>query len=150
MASIYNFPSMPRPQEIWGYQQGNQLIVEQLAYNRQEQQDYVDRGLPTLNSEQRRLYDVVMDNAPNSHGSAFFLYSGRGCGKTYLTKLIAAGVHVTDRIVLCVASTGLVSLLPPGGHIAHSHFKIPISCHEQSTCNIKKDNPIYHLFDHLG
>ena len=63
--------------------------------------------------------------------------------KTYLAKLIAAGVHTTDRIVLCVASTGLASLLLSGGHTAHSCFKIPIPHHKQSTCNIKKDDPIY-------
>ena len=81
-----------------------------------------------------------MDSVLNSHGSAFFLHSGGGCGKTYLAKLIAPGVRTTGRIVLCVASTGLASLLLPGGRTAHSRFKIPIPCHEQSTCNIKKDD----------
>ena len=64
---------------------------------------------------------------------------------TYLTNLIAASVHAGGEIVLCVASTGLVSLLLPGGHMAHFHFKIPISINEQSTCNIKKDDPIHQL-----
>ena len=70
----------------------------------------------------------------------FFLHSGGGCGKTYLAKLIAAAVHARGEIALCVASTGLASLLLSGGRTAHSRFKISIPCHEQSTCNIKKDD----------
>jgi hypothetical protein len=124
----------------WEYQEGNQLINEQRAHNRQEQQAFVDRGLPTLNPQQRALYHAVMDSVIHSNGSMFFLHSGGGCGKTDLAKLIAAAVRARGEIALCVASTGLASLLLPGCHTAHSRFKIPISCHEQSTCNIKKDD----------
>ena len=86
-----------------------------------------------------------MDSVLNSHGSSFFLHSGGGCGKTYLVKLIAAGICARNKIMLCTASTGLAALLLPGGHTAHSQFKIPIPCHEQSTCNIKKDDAIHEL-----
>ena len=81
-----------------------------------------------------------MNSVLISYGFTFFLYSGGGCGKTYLTKLLVAGVRARRKFVLCVASTGLASLLLSGGCVAHSHFKIPIPCHEQSTCNIKKDD----------
>ena len=86
-----------------------------------------------------------MDSVLNSHGSCFFLHSVGGCGKTYLAKLIAAGIHARDKIVLCTASTGLPALLLPGGRTAHSWFKIPIPCYKQSTCNIKKDDAIHEL-----
>jgi len=86
-----------------------------------------------------------MNSVINSLGSPFFLHSDGGYGKTYLANLIAVSVHTRGEIVLCVASTGLASLLLPGGHIAHSHFKIPIPINEQSTCNIKKDDPIHQL-----
>ena len=69
---------MPRPQRNWGHQEENRLINEQLAYDRQEQQVYVDRKLPTLNADQNTLYHAVMDSVLNSHGSAFFLHSGGG------------------------------------------------------------------------
>jgi hypothetical protein len=74
-----------------------------------------------------------------------FLHSGGGCRKTYLAKLITAGVCARDKIILCVASTGLAALLFPGGRTAHLHFKIPIPCHEQSICSIKKDDAIHQL-----
>ena len=138
--NLQDYSSMPRPQGNWGHQEGNQLINEQRAYDRQEQQAFVDRGLPTLNPEQRALYHAVMDSVIHSNGSMFFLHSGGGYGKTYLAKLIAAAVPARGEIALCVASTGLASLLLSGGRTAHSRFKISIPCHEQSTCNIKKDD----------
>jgi len=136
---------MPLPQGNWGLQEGNQLINEQLQYNVQELQQSVQRGLPTLNPQHTTLYNAVMNSVINSFGFPFFLHSGGGCGKTYLANLIATSVHARGEIVLCVASTGLASLLLPGGCTAHSHFKIPISINEQSTCNIKKDDPIHQL-----
>ena len=111
---------MPRSQHNWGDYRENQLIFEQRHYNREEQQEQVDRGLPTLNPQQIALYDAVMDSVLNSHGSSLFLHNGGGCGKTYLAKLIAAGICARDKIVLCTASTGLAALLLPGGCTAHS------------------------------
>ena len=43
------------------------------------------------------------------------------------------------KIVLCVTSSGITSLLLSGGQTAHSWFKIPIPINEASICNIKKD-----------
>ena len=57
---------------------------------------------------------------------------------TYVFNLIAAAVRATGKIVLSVTSSGIASLLLTGGRTAHSRFKIPIPCHEDSTCNIKK------------
>ena len=141
---------MPLPEGNWGNQEGNQLINDQHQYNIQELQQFVQRGLPTLNSQQIALYDAVMNSVVNNLGTPFFLHSGGGCGKTYLANLIAASVCARGEIVLCVASTGLVSLLLPGGCTAHSCFKIPIPIHEQSTCNIKKDDLTHQLLQHTS
>ena len=54
--SLQDYPSMPRPHGNWVHQEGNQLINEQRAYDRQEQQAFVDRGLPTFNPQQSALY----------------------------------------------------------------------------------------------
>ncbi|KIK20247.1 hypothetical protein PISMIDRAFT_74250, partial [Pisolithus microcarpus 441] len=116
------------------------LIAERRAYDQEELHCFVQASLPTLNQEWRALYDAVMASVQQPVGSSFFVHSGGGCGKTYLAKLIAASVHASNKIVLCVASTGLASLLLPGGWTAHSHFKIPIPCHEGNSCNIKKDD----------
>jgi hypothetical protein len=39
-----------------------------------------------------------------------------------------------------VASSGIASLLLPGGRTAHSKFKIPVPTFENSTCNIEGDS----------
>ncbi|KAG6329106.1 hypothetical protein ID866_9982 [Astraeus odoratus] len=100
-------------------------------------------GKLTLNIQQRALYQAVLDSVEHGQGGLFFIHSREGWGKTYLSKLIVAAVHTRNKVVLCVASTGLASLLLPGGHTAHSRFKIPIPTNEQSTCNLKK-NDIHH------
>lgn len=45
-------------------------------------------------------------------------------------------------IVLCVASSGIASLLLPGGRTAHSCLKIPIDIDEHSTCSIGKSTQL--------
>ena len=131
---LQDFPHMPLPEGNWSNQEENQLINDQCQYNIQELQQFVQRGLPTLNPQQ----------------IPFFLHSGGGCGKTYLANLITASVCARGEIVLCVVLTGLASLLLPGGSTAHSHFKIPIPIHKQSTCNVKKDDLTYQLLQHTS
>ncbi|KIJ05447.1 hypothetical protein PAXINDRAFT_93469, partial [Paxillus involutus ATCC 200175] len=138
---------MPRPQGDWNVRVGNQLIAEQRDYDLNALQQIVDRGENTLNAEQRQLYDAILEcvDFGQGHGEAFFVHSAGGCGKTYVCNLIAAAVRAKGKIVLCVASSGIASLLLSGGRTAHSRFKIPIPIHEGSTCNIKKSDPWHEL-----
>ncbi|XP_019167829.1 PREDICTED: uncharacterized protein LOC109163535 [Ipomoea nil] len=48
-------------------------------------------------------------------------------------------------IVLNVASSGIASLLLPGGRTAHSRFAIPIAITKDSTCNIKPISELVEL-----
>jgi hypothetical protein len=48
-------------------------------------------------------------------------------------------------IVLCVASSGIASLLLPGGRTVHLHCKVPIPIHESSFCNIPKTSQLADL-----
>ncbi|GJY00786.1 ATP-dependent DNA helicase PIF1-like protein [Tanacetum coccineum] len=50
------------------------------------------------------------------------------------------------KIVLAVASSGIASLLLPGGRTAHSRFVIPLELVENSTCGIKQNT---HLVEFL-
>ena len=145
--SLRDFPEMPLPQENWAAVEGNRLVAEQLAYDPQTLQGIVVHGITTLNHEQRIVYDEVLNavQQPVGHGECFFVHSAGGCGKTYLFNLIAAAVRAQGKIVLCVASSGIASLLLSGGRTAHSRFKIPIPVHEASTCNIKKNDQLHEL-----
>src|SRR6266436_4400682 len=54
--------------------------------------------------------------------------------------------RLAGHIVLCVAGSGIASQLLLNGSTAHSMFKIPIPCHEDSTCGVRKQSPLAALF----
>ncbi|XP_047267573.1 ATP-dependent DNA helicase PIF1-like [Capsicum annuum] len=56
-----------------------------------------------------------------------------------------ATLVVGGDIVLNVESSGIESLLLPGGRIAHSRFAIPLNITKDSTCNIKQGSPLAKL-----
>jgi hypothetical protein len=51
-------------------------------------------------------------------------------------KTLSTALRSKCQIVLTVASSGIASLLLPGGRTAHSKFKIPVPCEANSTCKI--------------
>ena len=68
-----------------------------------------------------------------------------GTGKTYLWNAIVAFVRAQKKIVLTVASSGVASLLLPGGRTAHSRFKIPCDAEEDTVCDIKRGSMLAEL-----
>ncbi|KAF7844041.1 ATP-dependent DNA helicase pif1 [Senna tora] len=66
----------------------------------------------------------------------------KGTGKTYIWRALTATLRATNHIVLTVESSGIASILLPGGRTAHSHFAILLLINEDSTCNIKQGSPI--------
>ncbi|XP_057432730.1 uncharacterized protein LOC130725528 [Lotus japonicus] len=67
-----------------------------------------------------------------------YLYGFDGSGKTFAWNTLSAALRPEGKIVLNVASSGIASLLLPGGRTAHSRFFIPIIIHESSTCNVRQ------------
>ncbi|XP_020972552.1 uncharacterized protein LOC110269208 [Arachis ipaensis] len=55
------------------------------------------------------------------------------------------GIRSKGQIMLTVASSGIASLLLPGGRTTHSRFAIPLNLDEFSTCNIKQNTPLAEL-----
>ncbi|XP_019175634.1 PREDICTED: uncharacterized protein LOC109170955 [Ipomoea nil] len=98
-----------------------------------------------LTEEQGLIYDTVIKDIENKKGGLFFVYGYGGTGKTFLWRALSAAVRCKGRIVLNVASSGIASLLLPGGRTAHSRFAIPIAINEDSTCNIKQGSDLAEL-----
>ena len=71
-------------------------------------------------------------------GEIFFVNGSGGTGNTYLWKTIITKLRSDGKIVLAIASSGIQSLLLPGGRNSHSRFKIPLQPHETSCCYITK------------
>ena len=129
---------MPMPQENWDQQLGNHLILEQKDYDAAEQHMLAEDRIPNLNADQLNAYEKVLSAVENNSGQCFFLSGPGGTGKTYLYNTLCYKLRSQQKIVLCVASSGIAALLLIGGRTAHSRFKIPINLQENSTCSISK------------
>src|SRR5882724_5204436 len=140
---LQDFPPIPLPQHHWQIL-GNFLLQDELDYDIYDLTLDVEECYTSFNVEQRLAFDAVMASVEGNQGRTFFLQSAGGGGKTYLCNTIAAAVHSKTKVALCVASSGIAALLLDGGCTAHSCFKIPISLHVTSSCNLKKTS------DHEG
>lgn len=86
-----------------------------------------------------------MMSVANQKGGVFFLHGYGGTGKTFMWRTLASALRSKHDIVLTVATSGIASLLLPGGRTAHSKFKIPVPTFENSTCKIDHDSDMADL-----
>ncbi|CAN7060514.1 unnamed protein product, partial [Brassica rapa subsp. trilocularis] len=105
----------------------NLLIQEELNYPKAELRSQHDEWIVKLTDEQRSIYDQIIGAVLNRQGGVFFVYGFGGTGKTFLWNILSAAIRSRGEIVLNVASSGIASLLLPGGRTAHSRFGIPIN-----------------------
>ena len=138
---ITDFPSMPSFTQNWNLETTNQLIVEQLNWNREEEEISTRNNIGMLNVEQCTAFDTIWNSIEQDKGQLFFINRPGGTGKTFLERTICHAVRAQGWIIICIASTGLAALLLPGGRTAHSMFKIPIeNLEEFSVCHIPKES----------
>ena len=143
--SLRDWPTMPLPQMDWAAAVGNRLIAEQRSYDIDEQAQLAIQHIPTLNPAQRSSFDAIVNAVETQSGQTFFLHGPGGTGKTYVYNTLCYFLRGQGRIVLCVASSGIASLLLIGGRTSHSTFKIPIEIHESSTCAIPRNSNLAEL-----
>jgi ATP-dependent DNA helicase PIF1 len=83
-----------------------------------------------------------MESVNNQQGGVFFLSGYGGTGKTFMWNTLSAALRPKRKIVLTAASSGIASLLLPGGRTAHSKFKIPIPILQSSICTIEQGSDL--------
>ncbi|RYR39168.1 hypothetical protein Ahy_A09g044633 [Arachis hypogaea] len=86
---------------------------------------------------QRSIFDEILNIVITDSGNFYFVYGHGRCGKSFIWNGLSSTIRSRRKIVLNVASSGIASLLLPGGKTAHSRFSIPITITDKSTCNIK-------------
>jgi hypothetical protein len=139
-SSLSMFPPMPLWERNWASYQGNQMIAEQLAYDCEELKAMVDVRVPQLNDAQAKAYNDILDSVHNKSGKLFFLNGAAGTGKTFVYNTLAMKIRSEEKIVICVASSGIAAQLLVGGRTAHSTFKIPLDINDTSLCSITKNS----------
>ncbi|EOA28768.1 hypothetical protein CARUB_v10025000mg [Capsella rubella] len=126
---------MPQPTRE-SIDNSNRLIVEEMRYDRDEHKAKHDVWIQMLTVEQRMVFDEIMEAVLNDKGGVFFVYGFGGTGKTFIWKTLSAAIRYRGMIVLNTASSGIASLLLPGGRTAHSRFAIPIVPDDSTSCTI--------------
>ncbi|RZC16676.1 hypothetical protein D0Y65_009822, partial [Glycine soja] len=89
----------------------------------------------------KELCLIEIEKLPNSNGRSLKDYTSLPCPDS--SNLIS----ITKKIVLNIASSGIASLLLPGGRTTHSTFSIPLLMTEESTRNIAQVNEIKNFVD---
>ena len=98
-----------------------------------------------LNNEQLEAFYSITETVLNNKPGFFFVSGYGGTGKTYLWNAVISYIRAHQHIVLTIASSGVASLLLPGGRTAHSRFKIPCNLEEGAVCDIKRGSMLAEL-----
>jgi len=112
-------------------------------YNVDEMATLVDKQRAIFNPDQATAFDAILESITNNQGHLFFIHVASGCGKTFLYNTIAAEVRRRGQVALYVASSGIAALLLDRGRTSHSHFKIPLSIHEDSMAGLKRNSYMF-------
>ena len=150
--TLTDFPHMPLPQgpvdgQTWEDIHDNFMLAQQFDYNPVQQAEIMTQNVGMFNEEQRNVFNAVMESVNNNEGRILFVHSAGGCGKTFVCNTIAAAVRSQQQVALCVASSGIASLLLEGGRTAHSTFKIPIPVTETSIAGIKRNSQMHQVLE---
>ncbi|KAH1257644.1 ATP-dependent DNA helicase PIF4 [Glycine max] len=146
--SLRDYPSMPYPEDVnCPAYLDNSLILAELNYNNEELRSEFEHLFSHMTDEQASIYNQIVEAVNKDEGGMFFLYGYGGTGKTYIWKTLASSLRADNKIVIMMASSGIASLLLPGGRTAHSKFKIPVLVFEDSTCNIHQGTQLAELLN---
>lgn len=132
---LARFTSMPKVPET-SRRDSNVLILDERNYDQQDLLATLQRDIPKMTGEQKKIFDEILAVVNEEKGGMFFVYGFGGTGKTFLWKLLSAAIRCRGDIVLNVASSGIASLLLQGGRTAHSRFGIPLNPDEFSSCTM--------------
>jgi len=116
------------------------FIADQLCYDKDEMEIIHFQLSNMFSDEQRVIYNQIVDSVESGAGGFFFLYGSGGTGKTFIWKTLSAGLRAKGYIVINAASSGIASLLLPGGRTTHSSLNIPFLINEASSCIFNKES----------
>jgi hypothetical protein len=81
----------------------------------------------------------------NRKGRVLFVDDPGGTSKTFLYRCLIATIRLEGLIEVATATSGIASLIMPGGRTAPSVFKIPIKISDGSICKFSKQSDMVNL-----
>ncbi|XP_057422827.1 uncharacterized protein LOC130716812 [Lotus japonicus] len=139
--SLKDYSNMPQVDPNILNQYGNVLLFNELNFDIIEMKKLHLDFFNKMNSGQAKVYDEIISTVNKDNGGFFFVNGHGGTGKTFLWKTLTYRLRSEKKIILNVASSGIASLLLPGGRTAHSLFCIPLNVNEDSCCGIVQGSP---------
>ncbi|GJR23565.1 ATP-dependent DNA helicase PIF1-like protein [Tanacetum coccineum] len=143
--SLADFKDLPQLDSSLLTNMDNRLMREALDFDIKKSKAEHEQLHSLLNPEQRVIYEDVVQSVHNKKGNFYFVYRPGGTGKTFLYKTIISRLRSERKIVLAIASSGIVSLLLSAGRTAHSRFVIPLELMENNMCGIKQNTQLAEL-----
>ncbi|XP_058726317.1 uncharacterized protein LOC131597650 [Vicia villosa] len=140
--TLKDFSPIPYPNAYVLKQLGNRLIYDERNYDTASMNSEFENLFGALIDEQRGIYEKIMHAVESQNPAIFFLHGYGGTGKTYIWRTLAEALRSKHDICLTVATSGIASLLLPGGRIAHSKFRIPVPTMDNSTCKVEFNDDV--------
>ncbi|CAH9103559.1 unnamed protein product, partial [Cuscuta europaea] len=116
--SLDEYNTMSVPDNRFLSNNGNRWMYNELRYDRKKLVEEHANLLGNLTNEQRVVYDTIIKAIDADSGGIFFVYGYGGTEKTFVWNTLSAAIRSKGEIVLNVASSGIASLLLPGGRTA--------------------------------
>jgi ATP-dependent DNA helicase PIF1 len=138
--SLEDYECMPQLKDPKPGMFNNILLENEFQYDYAEMKALHEEHVNNLNPDQILAYRSIYDAIDNGVGTMFFVDGYGGTGKTFLWKTLTYRLRSEGKIVVNVASSGIASILLPGGRTAHSQFGIPLVLTKESCCKIEKNS----------
>ncbi|KAK1618128.1 hypothetical protein QYE76_023645 [Lolium multiflorum] len=125
----------------------NNMVSDELSQDCETLINTAETMQQQLNEDQKVAFQTIVGKVRDGKPGFFFVSGQGGTGKTFLWNAMVAYLRGYKRIVLTVASSGVASLLLPGGRTAHSRFKIPIDLENDGVCDIRRGTMLCSLIE---
>ncbi|KAI9085518.1 hypothetical protein K1719_032361 [Acacia pycnantha] len=110
-----DYPSLPVTTTQASLDVTNNLILQEMSYDKVALHQQAISLTSSLNPERRTTFDKVMSSLNKTATSFFFVQGYGGTRKTFLWNALTSTLHARGDIVLTVASSGIVATLLPSG-----------------------------------
>ena len=129
---------LPEPDPLHVRSQIPRIIQHETEHNIEELQTIITDTENSLNDEQQKVVETVMESVEQGLGKMISLDASGGTGKTFILCHILNKVRAQGKVALATAASGIVATLLPKGTTFHSRTKCPLILTDESTCSMSE------------